>query len=331
MTDSMRRDLGRDTDDVSAMGLGCWAIGGPAWRGQTPVGWGEVDDNETIRAIHTAIDMGVDFFDTADVYGAGHSERILGRAIRDHRGRVRIATKFGNLFDESSRQVSGSDASPAYIKYACEASLQRLRTDYIDLYQFHLGGYDLDRAEDVRDTLEALVADGKIRAYGWSTDSVERAYVFSEGTNCTAVQHQMNVLRDAPEMVELCEKLGLAGINRGPLAMGLLTGKYDRYTNLPDEDVRGRNAPAWMRYFSRGRADDTYLSKLRAVREILTSEGRTLAQGALAWLWGRTSRSIPIPGFKTVEQVQENAAAMELGPLKPSQMEEIDRLLVRKD
>ncbi len=325
----LTRDLGRSGIRVSAMGLGCWAIGGPFWRGDTPVGWGEVDDAESIRAIHTALDMGVNFFDTADVYGAGHSERVLGQALKGRRDQVIIATKFSNVFDEQTRQITGSDASPAYIHQACEASLRRLETDYIDLYQFHNGGYSPALAIEVRETLEVLVTEGKIRAYGWSTDDPDRAGVFAEGSSCTAVQHQMNVLNDAADMIALCETLDLASINRGPLAMGLLTGKYKADSKLPANDVRGENAPAWMQYFKEGRPNPVFLEKLRAVREILTSEGRTLAQGALAWLWARSEQTIPIPGFKTVAQVKENCAAMQFGPLTPAQMQDIDALLER--
>src|SRR5512136_272865 len=132
----MKRNLGRSGIEVSALGMGCWAIGGPFWSGETPLGWGEVDDDESIRAIHAALDRGVNFFDTANVYGAGHSERVLGRAVAGRRSQVVIATKFNAVFDETTRQVTGSDTSPEGIRSACEASLRRLGTDYIDLLQF---------------------------------------------------------------------------------------------------------------------------------------------------------------------------------------------------
>ena len=323
------RKLGRSGIQVSAMGLGCWAIGGPFWRGDVAVGWGEVDDDESIRAIHRALDLGLTFFDTADVYGAGHSERVLGRALRGRRDQAVIATKFGNTFDETSRQITGSDASPDYVRRACDASLKRLNTDYIDLYQLHLGGQDPDEGAEIRDTLEELVAAGKIRHYGWSTDLPDRARVFALGPNCCAAQFQMNVLDDAAEMVALCEELDLAGINRGPLAMGLLTGKYRAGSTLGDKDVRGDRGPAWMKYFKDGKPNPEWLKKLDAIGEILTSEGRTLVQGALAWLWGRSERTIPIPGFRTGAQVEENCAAMQFGPLSAGQVREINALLDR--
>jgi aryl-alcohol dehydrogenase-like predicted oxidoreductase len=329
MTSPMIRPLGRSGLPVSAMGLGCWAIGGPLWSGEAAVGWGEVDDRESIRAIHCALDLGVSFFDTADVYGAGHSEHVLGRALAGQRDRIVIATKFGNTFDESRRQITGSDASPGYIRQACEASRRRLNVDTIDLYQFHLNDFDPEKAGMVRDVLEELVDEGQIRHYGWSTDYPDRAQVFAQGHNCTAVQFQMNVLDDASQMVAVCEQLNLAGINRGPLAMGLLTGKYRSDSILPSNDVRGRQSPTWMKYYRDGRPNPEWFQKVEAIREILTSGGRTLAQGALAWLWGRSEKTIPIPGFRTVKQVEENAAAMALGPLAPDRIEEIDRLLDR--
>jgi len=329
MNATFTRELGRSRIQVSAMGLGCWAIGGPFWSGDAAVGWGDVDDDESIRAIHRALDLGVTFFDTSDVYGTGHSERVLGRALAGHRDQVVLATKFGNTFDESTRQITGSDASPEYIRRACDASLQRLKTDYIDLYQFHLNDYDPEQAAVVREALEELVAAGKIRQYGWSTDFPERARVFAAGRNCTSVQHQMNVLDDAGPMIALCEELNLASINRGPLAMGLLTGKYRAGSALSSNDVRGDRGPAWMRYFKDGRPNPEWLKKLDAIRQILISGGRTLAQGALAWIWGRSGKTIPIPGFRTVAQVKENCAAMQFGPLDAAQMGEINAVLER--
>ncbi|MBO9371650.1 MAG: aldo/keto reductase [Chloroflexi bacterium] len=325
----MKRTLGRSGIEVSALGLGCWAIGGPFWAGETPLGWGEVDDNESIRAIHAALDLGINFFDTANVYGAGHSERILGRALAGRRSQVVIATKFNAVFDEKTRQVIGADASPEGIRRACEDSLRRLNTDYIDLYQFHDNGYPADQAGPVRETLEELVKEGKIRFYGWSTDFPDRAEVFAQGPHCTAIQFQLNVLDDNPAVIALCEKYNLAAINRGPLAMGLLTGKYTLQTRVSADDVRGEKSPEWMRYFRDGRPNPEWLAKVEALREILTSGGRTLAQGALAWLWARSPQNIPIPGFRTVAQVQENAAAMPFGPLTPEQMGEIDAILGR--
>jgi aryl-alcohol dehydrogenase-like predicted oxidoreductase len=311
------------------MGLGCWAIGGPFWTGETPLGWGDVDDEESIRAIHAALDAGITLFDTANVYGAGHSERVLGRGLGSSRPKAVIATKFDAVFDEDTRQVKGSDRSPAGIRAACDASLKRLGTDYIDLYQFHANDYPADQAPEVRDTLEALVREGRIRAYGWSTDFADRAAVFAAGPKCTAIQLQLNVLDDNPAVIAVCEKNDLAALNRGPLAMGLLTNAYTADTRPSDKDVRSRKAPEWMRYFTGGRPSPEWLSKREAVRAILTSDGRTLSQGALAWLWARSEKTLPIPGFRTVAQVKENAGAMAKGPLSKEQVAQIDRILNR--
>ena len=320
------RTLGRSGIKVSALGMGCWAIGGPFWADETPLGWGKVDDEESIRAIHRALDLGVNFFDTADVYGAGHSERVLGQAFAGRRQDVIIASKFNSLFDETTRQVTGSSAKPAHIRQACEASLRRLNTDYVDLYQFHDNGYPVKKAEPVRHTLEALVKQGKIRAYGWSTDFADRAAFFAQGANCASVQFQLNVLDDNPAVIDVCEKHNLAAINRGPLAMGLLTGKYSADTRPSSDDVRGEKSPGWMVYFQDGKPNPEWLQKMQAAREILTSGGRTLAQGALAWLWARSEQTLPIPGFRTVAQVEENCGAMPLGPLTDEQVREIDAL-----
>lgn len=324
---TMKRKFDKSGLKVSALGLGCWAIGGPFWAGETPLGWGKVDDAESIRAIHRALDLGVTFFDTANVYGAGHSERVLAQALAGRRDQVVIATKFNALFDEETRQVTGGDASPAGIRQACEGSLRRLETDYIDVYLFHDNGFPPEEAQPVRDTLEALVKEGKIRTYGWSTDFPKSAELFAQGQHCAAIEAQLNVLDDNPAIIDVCERYGLALINRGPLAMGLLTGKYAVGTGVSIDDVRGQKSPEWMKYFKDGQPNPEFLKKIAAVREILTSNGRTLAQGALAWLWARSENNIPIPGFRTVKQVEENAKAMQFGPLTQSQVEEIDALI----
>jgi aryl-alcohol dehydrogenase-like predicted oxidoreductase len=323
----MKRLLGRSGIEISAMGLGCWAIGGPFWEGEIPLGWGEVDDSESIRAIHTALDLGVTFFDTANVYGAGHSEAVLGRALGHNRSHAVIATKFNATFDVTTRQITGSDASPGGIRLACEDSLRRLNTDYIDLYQFHDNGYPAGEAEPVRETLETLVQEGKIRAYGWSTDFPDRARVFAEGQHCTAIQLQLNVLDDNPEVIAVCEEQNLAAINRGPLAMGLLTDQYTARFKAAPDDVRGEKSPEWMKYFKDGHPNPVWLEKRDAVKAILTQGRRSVSQGALGWLWAHSPQTIPIPGFRAVKQVEENVRAMDFGPLTSEQMTEIASIL----
>ena len=142
-------------------GMGCWAIGGPHSRQGSPVGWGVVNDDESIRALHRAYDLGVTFFDTADVYGCGHSERLLARAFEGRRDDIVIATKAGYTYVEETREAPGEDGSPDYIRWACEQSLRRLNTDHIDLYQFHLGGYDLAKAADTLAVFDELVDAGQ--------------------------------------------------------------------------------------------------------------------------------------------------------------------------
>jgi aryl-alcohol dehydrogenase-like predicted oxidoreductase len=328
-TMTFTRKLGRSGIEVSALGMGCWAIGGPFWEGGTPLGWGEVDDAESIRAVHRALELGVNFFDTANVYGAGHSERVLARALAGKRREVVIATKFNSVFDEATRQVTGSDKTPEGIRRACEDSLRRLETDTIDLYQFHDNGFPPEKAGPVRDTLEALVKEGKIRAYGWSTDFPRSAEFFAGGEHCATIQLQLNVLDDNPQVIAICEKYNLAAINRGPLAMGLLTGKYTAATQPSVDDVRGQKSPEWMKYFKDGKPNPEWLSKMESVRDILTSKGRTLAQGALAWLWARSEKTLPIPGFRTVVQVEDNCGALQFGPLTTAQMTEIEKILGR--
>ncbi len=325
----LTRVLGRSDIKVSGLGMGCWAIGGP-WTYDNGVdepsaaGWGEVDDAESVRAIHAAMDLGVTFFDTAANYGAGHSERVLGTAVSGRRDQVLIATKFGYVIDEESRFIRRDDAAVlANLRQDCEHSLRRLNTDSIDLYQLHVGEYDLGAAVEVREALEELVAEGKIRWYGWSTDDAERARLFAEGPHCTAIQQALfwATRLDYGPTLAVCEEHNLASINRGPLGMGLLTGKFkDADIRLPDNDVRHD----WD--FREGRVAEI-IQAVEDVREELTSDGRTLAQGALGWIWARSDRTIPIPGFRSVRQVEENAGAMEYGPLSPTQMSRIDRLL----
>ncbi|MEV5544951.1 aldo/keto reductase [Streptomyces sp. NPDC052309] len=324
------RTLGRSGIEVSALGFGCWAIGGE-WQsadGQ-PLGWGRVDDEECVRAVRRALDLGVTFFDTADVYGTGHSERLLGRALGRRRDDVVLATKWGNVFDAETRTLTGSDDSPAYARRALTASLRRLGTDHVDLYQLHLADADVERAAELRDVCEEFVREGLVRAYGWSTDDPGRAAVFAAGEHCAAVQHRANVLQDAPEMIALCEEAGLASVNRSPLAMGLLTGGHAGGRALEAGDIRSR-PPAWLPGFGEGGgADPRWLARVEALRDVLTADGRTLAQGALGWLWARSPRTVPIPGFRSVAQAEENAGALAKGPLTAGQMAEVDRILGR--
>lgn len=327
----LTRKLGRSNLEVSALGMGCWAIGGP-WTNDNgkdepyPAGWGQVNDEESIKSIHTGLEMGVNFFDTAANYGAGHSERILAKALEGRRDKVIIATKFGYRIDEKFKIIRKvHDAVLENIREDCEKSLGNLNTDYIDIYQLHVGDYDPEKAPAVMDELELLVKEGKIRWYGWSTDNAESARIFAEGRHCTAIQQMINWATsfDYAPTLRICEEYGLASIVRGPLSMGFLTGKFKGGNiKIPEDDVRYGTDLTSEPIIKLNKSID-------AVKEILTSEGRTLAQGALCWLWARSDCTIPIPGFKTVAQVKENAGALEFGPLSSEQMKQIVEILGR--
>ncbi len=320
----LTRILGDSGVEVSGLGMGCWAIGGPWSRYDgEPLGWGQTDDAESLRALSRALDLGVTLFDTADVYGCGHSERLLGQALKGRRDQVVIATKFGKVFDEATRVMSGEDMSPEYARRACEASLKRLQTGWIDITQLHWSVCPVDQALALRQALEELVQEGKIRFYAWSTDDPERVRAFAGGAaHCISVQHNENLFEHNAEMIALCEELGLASINRGPLAMGLLTGKFNAGSRIDADDTRH----GWD--FRQGTIAER-INLLEKLRDILTQDGRTLAQGALGWLWAISQRTIPIPGFKTVQQVEENAGALRFGALNADAMQQIEGLLGR--
>jgi len=322
----LTRKLGKSGIEVSALGMGCWAIGGP-WTWQNPgqdswpAGWGQIDDDESIRAIHTALDLGVNLFDTAANYGAGHSEVIVGRALKGRRDQVVIATKFGRVVNEEEKVVHSDDVKLlGNVRSDVENSLRRLDTDYIDVYQLHVGDYDPERAPELRGLLEDLVGEGKIRWYGWSTDLLDRATIFADGEHCTSIQFQLNAIFDNPEMRALCERHDLAGINKDPLNRGFLTGKFTADSTFPKDDIRFETDFQSERIINR-------LETVEALREPLTSDGRTMAQGALAYIWALDPRMIPIPGFKTVDQVQQNAGAMERGPLGDDEVRQAHQIV----
>jgi len=298
---------------------------GPTGGKQPMFFLGDVDDNQSIRAIHYALDHGINFFDTAPAYGAGHSERILGRAFAGRRDKAVIATKFGKFVDEEDRRFGryANDVEVIRnIRKECEDSLMRLKTDYIDLYQFHLPAFPSEPAREVVWILESLVSEGKIRFYGWSTNSSDCARIFVEGAHCTAIQYELNVISDAPEQLAICDAFDQASIARGVLEMGFLTGKYtaDNYRSLLSADDYRLRASV---YFI------ALLGKLDLIRDVLTSDGRTLAQGALAWIWARSDRNIALAGFRTLAQVADNIKSFDFGPLTTEQMKQIDVLLER--
>lgn len=323
----LKRQLGKSGIEVSSLGLGCMPIGGEMMSGEAGDEYrfflGEVNDNESIRTIHKALDLGVNFFDTAPAYGAGHSEHLLGQAFAGRRDKVIIATKFGKKINEEKKwfgRYTNNNEVIKNIRHECEASLRRLKTDYIDLYQFHLLDFPLDQSVEVRGTLEELVSEGKIRFYGWSTNDPERGRFFAQGEYCAAIQFRLNVIEDAAELLDVCNEYNQASIIRGPLASGFLTGKYtpDNLDDLLSADD--------YRLQSRDHISKIHAS-FAAIQDILKRDGRTLVQGALAWIWARSNLTIPIPGFRTMAQVEENIKAVEFGPLQKEQMNQIDDIL----
>ncbi len=309
---------------VPALGAGTWALGGPWDFAGAPAGWGEVDDEVSIAAVRAAYDGGVRLFDTADAYGCGHAERVLGKALAPFRDDVVIATKVGLVFDEATRSGDGVDVSPAYLRRACEASLRRLGTDHIDLYQLHPGEVGADQAPGVVEVFDRLVDEGKIRRYGTSNDAAAVIDVFATGAGCVSVQQELNVFGANDEALARCDAHDLAVLARSPLAMGFLSGKYRSLDQLVPGDVR-RETPHWDYFTEAGMP--RWQQRLAAVRDELRVGGRTLVQGALAYVWARSPRAIALGGIRTPEQAKEQAGALDHGPLTSAQVARIDALV----
>ena len=326
----LTRKLGKSGLEVSALGMGCWAIGGPwTWaqpgENSFPAGWGQMDDDESIRAIQTAVDLGITLFDTAANYGAGHSEVMLGKGLAGRRDKVVIATKFGHIVNEAAKTVYGDNEQILKnVRQDVENSLRRLQTEYIDVYQLHEAGYDPELALTLRDELEALVTEGKIRWYGWSTDLVDRARVFADGPHCTSIQFRLNAVFDNVDMRQLCAAFNLAGLNKDPLNKGLLTGKYTSSSTFPKDDLRSQISFAEERIVRR-------LKTAEALHEVFTANGRSMAQGAICYIWGLDERMIPIPGFKNVKQVEDNAGAMAFGPMTADEVAQVQAIVAETE
>lgn len=322
------RSLGAGGRQLSAVGVGTWALGGPFTFDGRDAGWGEVEDAESIRALHAAIESGVTLIDTAPAYGTGHSERVIGQALTALPARVResvaVATKFGLRIDESRRSGGGTDVRPEAIRAECEASLRRLQLEAVDLYQLHGGAQTVAAAEDVVATCEEMLAEGKIRSFGTAQDDAETVAVFARSDRCVSVQTQVNVFGWTQAALDAAHAHGLAVLARSPLAMGMLSGKYDT-TNRPTAgDVR-LDTPYWD-YFD---ADTMpgWLRRLDTVRELLTVGGRSLVQGALGYLLALDPSIIPLPGIRTEQQARENASVLAVGPLPQAATAEITALL----
>ena len=300
------RTLGKTGIDVSTIGMGCWAIGGDAW--------GPVEDETSLAAIARALELGITLFDTADVYGRGRSETLLGRALREKRDDAVIATKVG-LWHTGGDTPNGY-TSPEMVVRSCEESLRRLETDRIDLYQCHLWW---DENTDVfLEAFARLKADGKIRAGGVSTNDVDHLKHFDRDGTCEILQFDHSIVNRSPELELLpyAAERGIGTLARGSLRMGILTGKMTPGTTFPEGDVR------------RGWPETEWYPEQLAIAEELKSLAngdRSLSQVALAYVLSHPAVSATIPGAKTPEQIEENAGAADVR-LSEDDLRRIDEL-----
>lgn len=316
--------------DVAPLGMGCWPIGGPMFGGPRlgncgTLGYSNSDDAESIRTIHAALANGIQLFDTAAVYGAGHAERLLAKALKGHPDAL-IVTKIGIAIDEESKMLLGEDAAPTSVLPAIDRCLARLDRDRIDILLLHLNDLPASRAEPLFQAMDHAVGSGKIRAYGWSTDLPASVKAVAGRENFMAVEHAMNILLDAPLMQRTIQENGLVALIRSPLGMGVLTGKYDAHSQISPTDIRAAGNTVTA-YFKDGRPNPRFLQKLDSVRQLLQTDGRSLVQGALGWLWAKSDRNIPVPGARTVVQIEGIADALAFGPLSAPIVCEIDALV----
>ncbi|KAJ54972.1 aldo/keto reductase [Actibacterium mucosum KCTC 23349] len=313
--------------DIPRIGLGCWAIGGPFFEGDTPLGYGAISQADARATIDAAYDAGIRIFDTAAIYGCGASEERLGAALKG-RDDALIVTKLGFHFDAEAKQVLGVEASPDGLRRALEASLKRLQRDRVDMVLLHLNAMPVDEAAMVFDTFDALRDEGKLAAYGWSTDFPDSVSAMAPRDGFQAIQHAMNVFVDVPTITARGAEHGLAAFIRSPLAMGMLSGKYATGQALADDDIRA-NTFDWIAYFKDGKPLPEFVQAVDALRELLSTGGRSPAQGALCWLLAKAPHLIPIPGARNAEQALQNAAALQFGPLPADVMDEIETVFKR--
>lgn len=313
--------------DIPRIGLGCWAIGGPFYEGDTPLGYGEVSDADARATIDAAYDAGIRVFDTAAVYGCGTSERRLGAALKG-RDDALVVTKLGFHFDETTKQVLGVETSPAGLRRALEGSLQRLQREQVDMVLLHLNSMPVDEAAGVFDTFETLRSEGKVAAFGWSTDFPDSVQAMAGRPGFQAIQHAMNVFVDVPSIVAKGAENGLAAFIRSPLAMGLLGGKYKAGQALATDDIRV-NTMEWLDYFKDGKPLPAFIDAIDAMRDLLTTGGRSPAQGALCWLLAKAPHLVPIPGARNADQARQNAGALKFGPLPGDVMDQIEQVFNR--
>jgi aryl-alcohol dehydrogenase-like predicted oxidoreductase len=313
VTTMNHRTLGRAESNtalsVSAMGLGCMGMS---------EFYGAGDDAASIATIHRAIELGVDFLDTADMYGPFTNERLVGRAIRDRRDRVILATKFGNVRGER-REFLGIRGDPEYVRQACDASLQRLGVDHIDLYYQHR----VDARVPIEDTVGAmadLVRAGKVRSLGLSeaaAATIRRAHATHP---ITALQTEYSLwTRDVEQndVLRTVRELGIGFVAYSPLGRGFLTGQYKTFEDLPADDFRRRHPRFQGEHFQKN------LELVAAVERVAKTKGVTPAQLALAWVLSRGDDVVPIPGTKHVARLEENVAAERVS-LSKEELAELD-------
>ena len=313
--------------DVPRIGMGCWAIGGPFSAGSESWAYSNTDDRQSDRAIRTALDAGIKIFDTAPAYGAGHSERLLGKALKDNHEAF-VVTKLGIAIDTERREVIGEDTEADSVASAIDASLERLQRERIDVLLLHLNSLTIDKADKIFNAMEKAVRAGKVRSFGWSTDYPASVESMAMRPDFTVVEHGMNILMDVPTIQSSVKSNGLIALIRSPLAMGVLTGKYSALSQMPKDDIRSTGA-SWMEYFEKGKPSPGYLRNLELIRELLQSDGRTVAQGALCWLLAKGDFNLPVPGARTEQQALENAGAIQAGPLPANIMQDIEMLIAR--
>lgn len=306
------RDFGNTGIKVSEIGFGCWAIGGNN-HGNS---YGPTTDKSSTDAVNKAIELGLNFFDTADVYGWGHSEELLGKALRGKRDRVVLATKVGADFYQGT---GFQTFTPDYIRFALEKSLTRLNTDYIDVYQLHNPPMKLISKEDTYATLRELKKEGKIRAFGVSVFTpVEGITAINVGQpDCVQITYNIFSCRPEEQLLPRAFETGCAIIAREPLANGFLTGKYDTAPKFAVGDFRKN----WPMEYVQARSDAT-----RQLSFLKKNGSQSMAQAALKYPLLDQAISTVIVGLKDVEMVEENLAASDSGPLTAEEIKQIREL-----
>ena len=311
-----KRVLGKSGIEVTEIGLGLWAAGGGDW--------GEADsraDAAALTAIETALDAGVTFFDTADVYGPFHSEILLGKAMQGRRDRFVVATKIGwQGFDEANG-CSGYKTVDQVIA-GVETNLTRLQTDYVDLIQFHID-FRESTMEVFLEAFEKLQTAGKVRAFGVSSGDFEYIKAFSQNQKCASLQIDYSILNRTPELeiLDYCKAQDIGVIIRGALAMGLLTGKFTENVSFPDDDFRHQ----WLTDAEQNAAFKDDLAKVEMLKSLVSPE-RTLAQAALGFVLKHDAVTTVIPGARTAGQVMANLATADSPELSAEDMALIGRV-----